>query len=259
MGRTVQLQSSVSKIVSLVPSQTELLFELGLEKEVVGITKFCIHPKSWFSDKNKVGGTKTPRLKDIIDLNPDLIIANKEENDKKSLQELSERFPVWISDIKNLKDAYEMIISVGKITNKQPKANNIVSNIKKNFKKLQTTTSKKRVMYLIWNKPYMSVGHDTFIHHMLERCGFINVMENEKRYPVLSMEQIKLANPDLIFLSTEPFPFKKKHQKEFQSIFENTQVQIVDGEFFSWYGSRLIQAPVYLNDLLNLVDQGKTD
>ena len=247
MNRSIFLDQPPKRIISLVPSQTELLIDLGLTNNIVGITKFCIHPKNITDKITKVGGTKNFSLERIKMLQPDLIIANKEENDEVNLTKLSKEYPVWISDVKNLNDCTEMIKQLGAITLKTSESNNIVKKINEKFNSL-TSLSKntKAVIYLIWNNPYMSINKDTFINDMIEKCGYKNLCSHlSDRYPIISIEKIKELNPELIFLSSEPFPFKEKHQKELKNIFPNTKIYIVDGEMFSWYGSRILKSVDY--------------
>lgn len=252
LNRTIRLENYPKRIVSLVPSQTELLFDLGLETEVVGITKFCIHPNEWFKNKTRVGGTKNVNFKQIDKLQPDLIIANKEENTKEDIEQLAKKYPVWISDIYALNDALSMIENIGKLTQTETKANSIILQIQKEFKSLEhKKNSKKTVAYFIWNKPYMCAAKNTFIDDMLDYCGFENVFSHStERYPLTSEQELKNLNPDFVFLSSEPFPFKQKHIEELQQILPKSNVQIVDGELFSWYGSRLIQSPKYFSQIL---------
>lgn len=252
-GKTISFNKLPQRIISLVPSQTELLFDLGLENEVVGITKFCVHPEEWFRNKTRVGGTKQLNLEIIRQLGPDLIIANKEENVKEQIDELGKDFPVWISDVKNLDDAYVMIKQVGLITNKEHQANKIIIQIKENFSRLQTPNSRLRTTYLIWQNPYMTVGSDTFIHAMMEKAGFKNIFSDKKRYPEITIEEMQNANCQLIFLSSEPFPFKEKHRDELQKKLPGSKVILVDGEIFSWYGSRLQFAPAYFQQLYDQI------
>lgn len=247
--RTTFIDANPKRIISLVPSQTELLAELGLSDEVAGITKFCVHPNEWFRSKTRVGGTKQLNVETIHALQPDLIIANKEENVKEQIEELEKHYPIWISDVNNLVDAYEMIEQIGLITNKETKAKTIINSIKENFSKLQKANSIPRVIYLIWEKPYMTVGGDTFIHAMLEAAGFNNMYANSTRYPEVSVEELKNMNPDLIILSSEPFPFKQKHIDALQIHLPTTAIILADGEMFSWYGSRLVKAPAYFKKL----------
>lgn len=253
LGRKISLDQRPKRIISLVPSQTEYLHNLGLDDEVVGITKFCVHPNDWFRNKQRVGGTKTVNFEKIRSLEPDLIIANKEENTQAEIEQLAKEFPVWISDIYTLVDAYEMMISIGEIFDKHERARAIVDEIKQEFGSLAGENT-KRVLYFIWNGPKMCAGGNTFIDDMLNTLGMVNIASKEmslSRYPELTNEQIREAKPDVILLSSEPFPFKDKHIDEFQDLAPESQVHLVDGEMFSWYGSRLLKAPSYFKELLS--------
>lgn len=253
LKRTIELFHPPKRIISLVPSQTELLFDLGLGEEVIGITKFCVHPQNWFRTKTRVGGTKQLHLEKIKELQPDLIIANKEENLQHQIEELGKSFPVWVSNINNLEDATEMIESIGKLSNKESKAKQISAEIRHRFSQLQTTHYQPQTCYLIWQNPYMTIGGDTFINDMMKRCGFQNIFQQQKRYPEIAIEQLKTANCKLLLLSSEPFPFKQKHIDELQPLLPGTKIILVDGEMFSWYGSRLLKAPAYFQQLQNQV------
>lgn len=248
MGRQIQLAHHPTRIVSLVPSQTELLYSLGLRNEVVGITKFCVHPEEWFRSKTRIGGTKNVDMSRIAALQPDLIIANKEENEKSQVDALAQDFPVWVSNINTLTDALDMIRKIGLLVNRVNEATGIAAQIDTDFQSLHPQES-LRVAYIIWKDPIMTVGHDTFIHHMLDRGGFANVFEQRDRYPSISEAELKAASPDFIFLSSEPYPFRKKHLDMFSDICPNATVRLVDGELFSWYGSRLLKTADYLQTL----------
>ncbi len=254
LNRKLQFSSTPKRIISLVPSQTELLYDLGLRDEVVGITKFCVHPEEWFKIKTRVGGTKKYDFEKIKALNPDLIIGNKEENEKEQIEELMKDYNVWMSDIYTLKDAYDMITRIGTLVGKQQEATNLKLEIESKFNQFQqpTANNQQLVSYFIWNKPYMVAGNNTFINEMLKVCGFKNVFEQE-RYPEIDAEQLAKANPEIILLSSEPYPFKEKHIQEFKAICPNAKVLIVDGEIFSWYGSRLLQAPAYFKQLIESI------
>lgn len=245
----VEVAEHPLRIISLVPSLTELLFHLQLESEVAGITKFCIHPQQWFQTKTRVGGTKTVDLNKINSIQPNLIIANKEENDQQQIEQLAEKFPVYVSDVSNLQQALEMISFVGSITNKISGANDIIDSIKKEFSLLNPVVLKQPVCYLIWKDPYMTIGGDTFINNMLQHAGFENVFKDQKRYPITNLEQLKELPFEYLFLSSEPFPFKQKHVDELLELLPNKKITLVDGEIFSWYGSRLIKAPAYFKQL----------
>ena len=234
------------RIISLVPSQTELLFDLGLDKEVIGITKFCIHPGHWFNSKQRIGGTKQLNLPLIQSLLPNLVIANKEENVKEQVDAIEQFCPVYCSDISTLADSYFMIDQIGMLTNTSSKASWLIDSIKNEFSTLQATANPViKAAYLIWRNPYMTIGADTFISDMLRLAGFENVFANRKRYPEISIEELQKTNPEVLFLSSEPFPFKEKNVSGFQKLLPQTVVKLVDGEMFSWYGSRLLNSPSY--------------
>jgi ABC-type Fe3+-hydroxamate transport system substrate-binding protein len=254
LGRTLELTSAPAKIISLVPSQTELLYDLGLDEEIAGITKFCVHPQHWFRNKKRVGGTKNVSMTIIRDIQPDLVIANKEENEQQQIEELAEHYPVWISDISTLEGAVEMIMSVGLMTNKYDEAKKITGNIRNKFEALSMdlnlpdSENHLSAAYLIWRKPYMAVGGDTFIHEMMKYCGFKNIFEQHTRYPEINVMQLDGCR--LLLLSSEPYPFEKKHIHELQSHLPGTKIILVDGEMFSWYGTRLLYAPDYFREVL---------
>lgn len=251
LGRTLKFQSSPSRIVSLVPSQTELLYDLGLESEVVGITKFCIHPQQWHHSKTRVGGTKQLDLDKIRSLQPDLIIGNKEENDQEQVQQLMQEFPVWMSDIYNLNDACQMIGTLGQLLGKKSSSESMIRGIVDSFKELENSRPKTlaKTAYLIWKEPWMVAGQNTFINDMLERCGFENAFSGQLRYPETNPEELLQLKPDLILLSSEPYPFKEKELQLMKELIPEAEVLLVDGEAFSWYGSRLLKAPEYFKTL----------
>jgi len=270
LNRTIELNFAPRKIISVVPSQTELLFDLGLNEEVIGITKFCVHPQQWFKTKTRMGGTKNLHLDEIRKLQPHLIIANKEENVKEQIETLAKDFPVWISDVNNLHDALEMMTAIGEITGKQNEAEILIKQIKTNFASLtnnqilkenfyskqpKTQNPKLKTAYLIWKDPYMTVGGDTFINDMLYYAGFENIFSQLNRYPQITIEQLRSANTSvetqcqLLILSSEPYPFKQKHIDELKDQLPDTKIILADGEMFSWYGSRLLKAPAYFKHL----------
>lgn len=252
LGFTLCFKNTPARIISLVPSQTEFLFDLGLDEEIVGITKFCVHPEEKCKEKVRIGGTKHFNYEIIDQLCPDLIIGNKEENYKEGIEKLKEKYAVWMSDIATLEQALEMMHKLGLLLNKQGKATEIINNIRNQFKNLSLSVNKK-ALYLIWKKPYMSAGRDTFIHEMMLRCGFDNVLKEQVRYPQLTEKEIERLNPDIILLSSEPYPFKERHVKEFQEICPESDIAIVDGELFSWYGSRLQYSAAYFKEIAEKV------
>jgi ABC-type Fe3+-hydroxamate transport system substrate-binding protein len=247
-GNTITLSKTPKRIISLVPSQTELLFELGLEQYVIGITGYCVHPTHWLSEKINIGGTKNFKFDTIAKLEPDLIIGNKEENYREGIERLQQQYPVWVSDIYSIEDAYEMIGAIGNITDQSILAAALTVKIKNAFSGL-SKVSHRNALYLIWRKPWMAAASNTFINSILIRIGLENAIATMERYPELTSEVINSLNPDIIFLSSEPYPFREKHIHELKTISPQSKIMLVDGEMFSWYGSRLQFAPGYFNSL----------
>ena len=223
------------RIISLVPSQTELLFDLGLDSEVVGITKFCIHPEHWRQTKTIVGGTKNVNLPVVESLKPDLIIANKEENTQQDIEFLMNRYRVYMSDVKTVDDAYGMMNAVADLTGTSAK--DLIERIKNSLSAIPSFETKK-ALYLIWKKPWMAAGSDTFINDVMKIAGFENVIK-DTRYPAVSLELMQQLDPEVVLLSSEPYPFKDLHVDEVKKLLPKANVMLVDGEIFSWYGSRM--------------------
>jgi len=255
MGRAVHVPERPRRIISLVPSQTELLFDLGLDAEIVGVTKFCCHPAAQTRTRQSVGGTKKFRFDVIDQLQPDLILGNKEENYREGIERLAARYPVWMSDVHTLPDALEMIRAVGAITGKPETAAQLAGRIAAGFASLPGSGRPYRAAYLIWQNPLMAAGNDTFIHDILGRIGLKNALAGHSRYPQLTAEQLHAARPELILLSSEPYPFREKHRQTFATQFPHARVELVDGEMFSWYGSRLLLAAAYLQKLTEKLAQ----
>ncbi len=309
LGRIISISGKPQRIISLVPSQTELLFDLGLEKEVAGITKFCVHPAEWLRNKTIIGGTKTVKLEVIHKLRPDLIIANKEENVQAQVEELAKHYPIWVSEVNTLANALHMISELGRITSTNEKATIIIKEIEQRFNELEIIKARSKepgiskkelkkespieggkenqdnlierfspnaglpfigsaltpsdskpatnnsTAYLIWKDPYMTAGGDTFINDMLQYCGLSNAFSLLSRYPVISIDQLQTSHLQFLLLSSEPYPFSSKHIEELQQQLPATKIKLVDGEMFSWYGSRLLQSPMYFKELMELLRQ----
>ena len=250
-GRKIFLANTPKRIVSLVPSTTELLIDLGLENYLVGVTKFCTFPPHIRKDKKVVGGTKNINLATIKGIQPDIILCNKEENTKEIVEELSREYAVHVSEVNNLSDALDIISEYGKLFDIRERANTLIREIKN----IQTTyntiiDSKKSIKaaYFIWRKPWMVAGANTFIHHMLKIAGFENTFDYLQRYPEIKLTQIA-EDTEFFLLSSEPFPFRKKHLEELQSIFPKKKIILVDGTYFSWHGSRIRKAFSYFLEL----------
>lgn len=256
INRNFELLATPKRIISLVPSQTELLVDLGLEEFIVGVTKFCNHPTSLRKTKTVVGGTKTINIDKIKALNPDIILCNKEENTKEIVEACEQIAPTHVSDVFTLDDSKELILQYGEILSCKIPANKIADELDKklnDFKLFIKTKTEKKVAYFIWKEPWMVAGNNTFIDHLLELNKFNNIYNNKERYPEINLQDIiKNNEPDLVLLSSEPYPFKEKHIEELKRHCNNAKVILVDGEMFSWYGSRLLKSFNYFKELHNI-------
>jgi iron complex transport system substrate-binding protein len=255
VNRTVTCPFPPRRIISLCPSLTDTLFALGLGPYIVGRTQFCIHPAEQVTGVKRVGGTKQVKLNVIAELKPDLIIAEKEENPKDMVETLSQHYPVYVTDVESYADALRMIRDLGDITGTQTTAEKMVHDIEEGFSVLKSIKHEVRVAYLIWQKPYMAAGNHTYINAMLEKCGLINVCKNlSDRYPTVTEGDLREMAPDFIFLSSEPFPFAEAHREAFREQFPASIPLLVDGEMFSWYGARMIQAVPYFSSLVEEIE-----
>jgi ABC-type Fe3+-hydroxamate transport system substrate-binding protein len=253
MNFVFELETTPKRIICLVPSITELLVDLGLQSHIVGVTKFCVHPKNLIKEKTIVGGTKNIKIDKIKALQPDIIICNKEENTKAIVTNCKEITITYVSDIYTIADTLQLIHQFGKIFSCKKKAREIITSIiekHNNFLALVNPQRIKNVAYFIWKKPWMVAANQTFINHLLKVNKFNNVFSEKERYPEIDLELLaKTNNLDAIFLSSEPYPFKEKDVLELQNKFKNTKIILVDGESFSWYGTRLLNAFAYFEQL----------
>ena len=257
LGTVHTFDSSPKRIVSLVPSQTELLYDLGLEDSIVGITKFCVHPYHLKSTKKIVGGTKNVHYDKISSLEPDIIICNKEENTEEMVNELRKICPVWVTNVATLEDNIQMITDFGQLFDKRTEArkwNEKMAFALSDFKNFINDIPVRKVAYFIWKSPYMVAGSGTFIDEMLKLNHFQNQFASKERYPEIELEKIEEEGElDLILLSSEPFPFKAEDGYEIVKSTNKGQAILVDGEMFSWHGSRLLKAFDYFKFLHNRI------
>lgn len=235
-GYQVDITKQPQKIISLVPSQTELLFDLGLDNRIAGITRYCDKPHDKTIHKPVVGGTKDIDMEVIHKLAPDLIIGNKEENDWQQIMSLKKKYPVWLSDISSLEDSLLMIGQTGKITGCSKKAGSIVHAIRKGIAGIKRIPS-TNAAYLVWKDPWIAAGGSTLIHDLMSRCGLQNIFTSYSKYPRINHKQLEPAS--IILLSSEPFPFRETHVATMQKQFPAKKIILIDGAIFSWYGSRL--------------------
>jgi ABC-type Fe3+-hydroxamate transport system substrate-binding protein len=247
LGQTLNFDRTPMRIISLVPSITETLYAMGLGDRIIGRTKFCIHPSPDVKSILKVGGTKNPRIDKILSLAPDLILANKEENRLEDITALKKHVPVYISDIQTVDDSIDFLKDIEQIFNSVSLTSIIYpTQLLAEIPPPDTTLT---CLYLIWKNPYMSIGCDTYIHHMMSRYGFDNIFAYQTRYPTLDLEAIATAKPEIIMLSSEPYPFSDRDITELKQASPSSQIVLVDGELFSWYGSRFLLAHDYMTDL----------
>ncbi|MTG98420.1 MULTISPECIES: ABC transporter substrate-binding protein [Myroides] len=254
VGQEHRFETLPKRIVSLVPSQTETLFDLGLEDEIVGITKFCVHPYHLKATKTKVGGTKKVHLEKIKLLQPDIIIANKEENTLEIVESLKGICPVWVTDVVTLDDNIQMIEDFGNLFNKRTEARKWIDKLnfaQRDFMDFVKDKNSYKAAYFIWREPFMVAGRDTFINELLKLNKFVNVYENrEERYPEIELKKIRIqGDPEVVFLSSEPFPFTEEHAFEIGRFTHHGKTVFVDGEMFSWYGTHLYKAFDYFKQI----------
>lgn len=251
LQRELHVQSTPKRIVCLVPSLTELLVDLGLEKTIVGVTKFCVHPKHLRTQKTVVGGTKHVHFSKIKALNPDIIICNKEENTLDIVKGCEAIANVHVSDLYTIDDVITLIAMYGELFNCRAQAQSISNQIKvslDDFVNYCQDVKPLNVVYCIWKKPWMVAANKTFIHYMLRLNKFNNVYSNLERYPEINISDLKILDVDVVLLSSEPYPFKQKEIDEIENDLK-IKATLVDGEYFSWYGSRLLNAFAYFKQL----------
>ena len=246
LDRPIDVPHQPQRIISLCPSLTETLFALGLGARIVGRTRFCIHPKPQIREITRLGGTKQLHYERLHQLKPDLIIAEKEENTPEMVETLARDYPVYVIDVQTIDDAMAMILDLGTLTDTRLEAEAMQQQIRAAWAQLPTLPG-RRVAYLIWQDPLMGVGRDTYIQSVLARLGLRNVLlDLEGRYPQLDPSTLRVLSPEWVLLSSEPYPFREKHLADFRALLPTAEVQLVDGEMFSWYGARMLAAASYL-------------
>ncbi|MBS7786919.1 ABC transporter substrate-binding protein [Flavobacterium sp. CYK-55] len=254
IGQKHSFEQTPKRIVSLVPSQTELLYDLGLENSIVGITKFCVHPYHFKSTKKIIGGTKKVHVEKIRLLEPDIIIANKEENTLEIVEQLKTICPVWVTDVKDVSDNIKIIQEFGQLFNVRTEAQKWVDKLEfaaRDFNQFMQHVPRRKAAYFIWKDPYMVAGSDTYINALLQLNHFDNIYASKPgRYPEVEIKKMRLeGDPEVVFLSSEPYPFKDEDAFEIGRFTHHAKTVFVDGEMFSWYGSRLLKAFAYFKKL----------
>jgi ABC-type Fe3+-hydroxamate transport system substrate-binding protein len=233
------------RIVSLCPSLTELVFDLGIGDSLVGVTKFCVHPADGVRGVEKVGGTKTPKVGRIAEIAPDLVLLNEEENRVEDAEALrAAGLACHTSFPRTAIETAAMVRSIGEAVGRTDAADHIARAIEEAARRAREASGgmpSVRYAYLIWQEPLMSVNGDTFISDLLGLAGGENAFaDRPKRYPVVEAEDLATARLDAVLLSTEPFPFQEKHIDGISRAagLAPEIFHIVDGEMLSWHGSR---------------------
>lgn len=238
------------RIVSLVPSHTETLFALGLGERVVGVTDYCVHPADRVSGVPKVGGTKNPSLERIRSLEPDLVLANREENRRRDVERLeASGLPVFVSYARSVREGADDIGLLGRIGDRESEAEQILSGIEAAWQRARERVREPRpgVAALIWKHPFMAVGPDTFAHDLICEAGGRNVFgDADKRYPRVHEVELEAAAPDVVLLPTEPYAFGPRDRDELLAFdlpaAHERRVHVIEGELLSWYGPRIARA-----------------
>jgi len=227
---------SEHRVVSLVPSLTETVAMLAGLGVLVGRTKFCVHPDG-IEQAAIVGGTKNVDMTKVLALRPTMVLATKEENIREQVEAIERECPTMVFDIITLADVEDMILRLGGALGAETLAEEMVAGIRAALGRRVVGKPRLKVLYLIWRKPWMAAGGDTYISTILQAVGMHNVLAGADRYPALSEDQIRSLGADVILLSSEPFPFREAHAKELEIVF-GVPCICVDGEAFSWYGAR---------------------
>lgn len=247
VGRTIEIAISPKRIISLCPAITTTLFSIGLDKEIIGRTRYCLFPENKVEQLEVVGGTKDINLEKIRTLNPDLIIAEKEENTEEIVLQLEKEFPVYVFEVQSIEDNDRMIQDLGQLTNKETASARLREQILQALGSLPNLQGKK-VAYMIWQNPFMVVGDDTYINALLGAMNLVNPFTAvEGRYPVVTLEDLQQMDLDYLLLATEPFRFKERHVEKMASLLTTVQVSLIDGEMF-WYGVNMIDGANYLKN-----------
>ena len=250
LGKEMSIPKNITKIVSLVPSISELIYDLNIEKKLIGVTKFCIHPKYFQIEKTVVGGVQEFDIEKIKELKPDVVFASKDENFEEEILELQKFVPVYVTDVKSVDEAKQMIVNFGELLSCRNDASKIIMKIDMQLNDLAKVTDDllyRSGAYFVWNEPWVAAGKDTFVNSMLKLVKINNVFEDLKeRYPMVTGANIHLGNPDIVMLPSEPYKFEDQQAFEISSHTHDAATYFVDGEAFAWYGSRLIKSLDYL-------------
>lgn len=255
------------RIVSLVPSLTELLCTLGLREQLVGRTGFCIHPRESLREVVKVGGTKAVDVERVRALRPTHLVVNVDENEKPTVDRIAEFVPnVVVTHPLTVDDNVALIERFGEVFERRAAARALVERQHEARSALRARGfAPLPVLYLIWRKPWMSIGRETFIAAMLAEAGMRSVIESgEPRYPVIDDPALDDLGARVVLLSSEPFRFTARHRdallgelaaRDGGVAAARPLVECIDGEMTSWYGGRAIDGLDYLREFRQRLDR----
>ena len=258
-GVALELATPPRRIVSLIPSTTELLCALGLADALVGVTVYCVEPRDVVRDKTRVGGEKDPDLRVIAALTPDLVVANIEENRAEDVAALrAAGLPVWVTYPRTVAEGLAMIRELGELTGTAERARALLATLQPLYERVRADAAARNpvsVFYPIWRRPWMTIGADTYVHDLLATCGGVNVFGDQMRYPTVTLDEVAARAPAVILLPDEPFRFRRAHVADFEAYasvpaVRDRRIHLVDGKRFSWHGPRLAEALQTVPDLL---------
>ncbi len=251
LGRVLYFKKAPRRVISLCPSLTETLFDLGLDELVIGRTDYCVHPEDKVTAVQSVGGPKSVSLPAVESLLPDVILAVKEENDKKTLESIASLYyKCVIFDINCVDGALKMIEKLGEIFGRRERAAAMRASIGEGFSRVGRAAKNPSFIYMTWSSPYIAAGTGNYINSLLSGFGFNNCLSGSfRRYVRMELNELKRLKPDIVFLPSEPYNYTIADRIKFEKLFPASKVVLVDGEMFCWYGSRMQKAGGYLKDL----------
>jgi ABC-type Fe3+-hydroxamate transport system substrate-binding protein len=256
LGRTLRFEKSPETVVSLIPSITETLFACGLDREIVGVTDYCIYPEAELKGKKRVGGPKSIDVRKITKLRPGLVVANYEENDKAQVEKLIEKgLNVMVTYPRTVDDALTLMLELGWLLGKIVRASDLVEEIRQAVTSMQAPENRKKVLCPVWKDPYMSFGGETFCSNLIDVCGGDNIFAGRRDpYFEFSLDEAQALQPDAILLPSEPYAFGEADAALFRKAFpgaaEKGGVHLVAGELVTWFGVRMKKALEVLPGLL---------
>lgn len=251
LGFALDLDEPPRRIVSLVPSITETLFALGLDRQMVGVTKFCVEPTQGVAAVEKIGGTKNPDLRAISALAPDLVIANAEENRRQDIERMRARgLRVFVTYPRTVSGALQSILGLGRVTHREPQAAALAREVVRVVSVIETSLGvwnklRLRVFCPIWKKPWMTFNEDTYAHDVLRLLGFLNIFgDSADRYPRTTLEEALERRPQVVLLPDEPYEFGEADMAELKAELPSglsRRIMLVSGRDLHWYGVHMIK------------------